>query len=70
MLRQLEQRQHFVESAHMYSLQDLIDLNSGVLVDYLTKIHSGFASHIKKECLVIYVFFWELDKFLVCLTSF
>ncbi|XP_071538102.1 differentially expressed in FDCP 8 isoform X3 [Panulirus ornatus] len=52
MLRQLEERQHFVENAQMYSLQDLVDVNSGVLVDYLKKIHSSFSFHIKKECLV------------------
>ncbi|XP_053652184.1 differentially expressed in FDCP 8 homolog B isoform X3 [Cherax quadricarinatus] len=52
MLRQLEARQHFVENAHMYSLQDLIDINSGALVEYLKKVHSSFSSHIKKECLV------------------
>ncbi|XP_045625788.1 differentially expressed in FDCP 8 isoform X2 [Procambarus clarkii] len=52
MLRQLEERQHFVENAHMYSLQDLVDVNSGVLVEYLKKVHSSFSSHIKKECLV------------------
>lgn len=52
MLRQLVDRQHFVENAHMYSLQDLIDLDSGILVDYLNKIHGSFSSHIKKDCLV------------------
>lgn len=52
MLRQLEERQHFVDNAHMFSLQDLIDVNSGVLVEYLTKVHASFASHIKNECLV------------------
>ncbi|KAG7153278.1 Differentially expressed in FDCP 8-like [Homarus americanus] len=30
MLRQLEERQHFVENAFMFSLQDLVDVNSGV----------------------------------------
>ncbi|XP_064094869.1 differentially expressed in FDCP 8 homolog A-like isoform X2 [Macrobrachium nipponense] len=52
MLRQLEERQHFVENAHMYSLQDLIDTNSGQLVDYLKKVHETFSNHIKNECLV------------------
>lgn len=52
MLRQLEERQHFVDSAHMFSLQDLIDVNNGILVEYLTKVHTSFASHIKNECLV------------------
>ncbi|XP_068219744.1 differentially expressed in FDCP 8 homolog isoform X3 [Palaemon carinicauda] len=52
MLRQLEERQHFVENAHMYSLQDLIDTNSGQLVEYLKKVHESFSNHIKNECLV------------------
>ncbi|KAK7085900.1 Differentially expressed in FDCP 8 [Halocaridina rubra] len=52
MLRQLEERQHFIETAYMYSLQDLLDVNSGYLVNYLKKIHESFSEHIKKECLV------------------
>lgn len=52
MLRQLEERQHFVDNAYMFSLQDLIDVNNGILVEYLTKVHASFASHIKNECLV------------------
>lgn len=52
MLRQLEERQHFVENSHMYSLQDLVDAESGVLVAYLQKVHQSFSEHIKTSCLV------------------
>ncbi|KAK3864460.1 hypothetical protein Pcinc_029859 [Petrolisthes cinctipes] len=51
MLRQLEERQHFVDNAHMFSLQDLIDVNTGTLMDYLNRVHASFANHIKNECL-------------------
>ena len=51
-LRQLEDRQHFVDNCDMYSLQDLIDINSGTLFQYLNKIHQHFYTHIKDECLV------------------
>lgn len=52
MLRQLEERQHFVENTHMYSLQDLIDAETGVLVAYLQRVHHSFSEHIKTSCLV------------------
>lgn len=52
MLRQLEERQHFVENTHMYSLQDLIDVEMGVLVTYLKRVHQSFSEHIKTSCLV------------------
>lgn len=52
MLRQLEERQHFVENTHMYSLQDLIDVEMGVLVPYLKRVHQSFSEHIKTSCLV------------------
>lgn len=52
MLRQLEERQHFVENAHMYSIQDLIDVEAGVLVAFLQRVHQSFLEHIKTSCLV------------------
>ncbi|XP_076044585.1 differentially expressed in FDCP 8 homolog isoform X1 [Oratosquilla oratoria] len=52
MLIHLEKRQHFVENAYMYSLQDLIDIHTGVLLQYLEKVYKIFESHIKEECLV------------------
>ncbi|GFS98308.1 differentially expressed in FDCP 8 homolog [Trichonephila clavipes] len=50
LLLQLKDRQHFVESADMYSLQDLIDVTSGVLLSYLEKIHASFVAHITQQC--------------------
>lgn len=49
---QLKNRQHFVDSANIYSLEDLIDVNSGSLLPFLTKIHSLFLTHIKSDCQV------------------
>jgi len=45
-LTQLHERQHFVDTAHMYSLQDLLDINNGVLVEYLNSRLSIFQNHI------------------------
>jgi len=50
LLLQLKDRQHFVESADIYSLQDLIDASSGSLVNYLEKIHATFITHITLQC--------------------
>ncbi|MCL4123071.1 UNVERIFIED_CONTAM: hypothetical protein GTU68_006665, partial [Idotea baltica] len=50
LLRRLEVRQHFVDSSHHYSIQDLIDLNQGVLVPFLKKVHQEFGTHIKETC--------------------
>jgi hypothetical protein len=51
----LKSRQHFVESAHLYSLQDLIDINSGELLPFITKVHEQFLNHIKEECKVFII---------------
>jgi hypothetical protein len=48
----LRSKQHFVESAHLYSLQDLIDINSGEMLPFVSKIHETFLKHIKEECKV------------------
>ncbi|GIY73246.1 differentially expressed in FDCP 8 homolog [Caerostris darwini] len=50
LLLQLKDRQHFVESADMYSLQDLVDVSTGCLLSYLEKIHASFVAHITKNC--------------------
>lgn len=50
LLLQLKEKQHFVDSDNIYSLQDLIDINSGSLLAFLTKTHSVFFTHIKEEC--------------------
>lgn len=54
LLRRLDEKQHFVETSSMYSLQDLIDVNRGTLLAFVEKIHNGFERHIKEECLVLY----------------
>merc|ERR1712038_1439851 len=50
LLLQLQDRQHFVDSSDMYSLQDLLDTSEDLLLPQLTKIHSSFAQHIKTDC--------------------
>ena len=37
----------------MYSLQDLEDVATDVLLPELAKIHASFAQHIKTDCQVI-----------------
>ena len=36
----------------MYSLQDLLDTASDLLMPELTRIHASFAQHIKTDCQV------------------
>jgi hypothetical protein len=50
LLRQLQERQHFVENVDSFSLQDLIDVNSGELLQYLEKVQVVFVKHIKEDC--------------------
>ena len=52
LLLQLSPRQHFVDSAEIYSIQDLCDIHSGVLFEFLNTVHSNFMKHIKEECQV------------------
>jgi hypothetical protein len=52
LLWQLQERQHFVENVDSFSLQDLIDINSGDLLEYLEKVQAVFIKHIKKDCKV------------------
>jgi Putative zinc-RING and/or ribbon len=49
---QLSNRQHFVDNADMFSLQDLVDLANDVLLPELTRIHASLAQHIKSDCQV------------------
>lgn len=46
----LRKRQHFVENANLYSMQDLIDLEAGTLLKYLHQVLTVFEAHITKEC--------------------
>jgi len=50
MLRLLEERQHFVDNSFMYSLQDLIDVQTEVLPRFLEKVYATFVKHIKEDC--------------------
>ena len=50
MLLQLQNRQHFVENSNMYSMQDLMDVNSNLLLDELVLKVDSFRKHIKIEC--------------------
>lgn len=52
LLWQLQERQHFVENVDSFSLQDLIDVNSGELLQYLEKVQAMFIKHIKEDCRV------------------
>ncbi|XP_047098250.1 differentially expressed in FDCP 8 homolog A isoform X1 [Schistocerca piceifrons] len=54
LLWQLKDYNHFIDNVDTYSLQDLIDTNSGRLPDRLSKIHAEFTKHIKEECKVCY----------------
>ncbi|XP_069700928.1 differentially expressed in FDCP 8 homolog A isoform X2 [Periplaneta americana] len=54
LLWQLQERQHFVENVDSFSLQDLIDINSGELLEYLEKVQAVFVKHIKEDCKLCY----------------
>ncbi|PNF39277.1 hypothetical protein B7P43_G16691 [Cryptotermes secundus] len=53
-LWQLQERQHFLENVDSFSLQDLIDVNSGELLQYLEKVQVAFVKHIKEDCKLCY----------------
>ena len=46
-LLHLAPKQHFVDHSDFYSIQDLLEVKSGSLADFLTKIVDTFALHIK-----------------------
>lgn len=58
LLLQLQDRQHFVENANVYSLQDLIDVSTGQLLNYLQKVHASYLTHITQDCLVTFLCFY------------
>ena len=45
-LTQLQERQHCVDNSHMFTLQDLMDVQTGVLISYLETKCQVFKSHI------------------------
>ncbi|XP_066996598.1 differentially expressed in FDCP 8 homolog isoform X2 [Anabrus simplex] len=54
LLWHLKDHHHFIDGMDMYSLQDLIDVNSGKLLEYLENVRSVFIKHIKEDCKVCY----------------
>jgi hypothetical protein len=50
LLLRLSTQQHFVDSHSEYTINDLSEINSGKLIDYLTQVHADFARHIKLDC--------------------
>jgi len=46
-LLNLVSRQHFVDGPNLYSIQDLIDINSGLLLPFLQRITQIFQEHIQ-----------------------
>jgi len=50
LLLRLTDQQHFVDSHSDYTLNDLAEINSGRLIDFLTEVHADFARHIKLDC--------------------
>uniref|UniRef100_H2YN40 Phorbol-ester/DAG-type domain-containing protein n=1 Tax=Ciona savignyi TaxID=51511 RepID=H2YN40_CIOSA len=51
LLCKLEDRQHFVDGSHMYSMRDLTQAMDGSLTQDLSRTHTEFAKHIKLDCL-------------------
>ena len=45
LLLKLQSRQHFVDSSKLYTIQDLIDIDSGILLKEVQEIHSAFSTH-------------------------
>ena len=48
----LKHRSHFIETSASYSLADLIDLESGVLLPFIENIVGKFEKHIEVDCKV------------------
>ena len=49
LLTQLQDRQHFVDSAEMFSFRDLVDIHTGVLQTYLQAKIARFKSHLEEK---------------------
>ena len=48
----IKSRQHFVDSSDIYSMKDLLDIQTDVLLSELAAVHSSWAQHIKSDCQV------------------
>ena len=47
LLLNLVSRQHFVDGPDLYSIQDLIDIDSGLLLPFMQRITQIFQEHIQ-----------------------
>ncbi len=47
LLLHLVSRQHFVDHANLYSINDLVDIKTGMLLSFLERVTGVFADHIK-----------------------
>lgn len=52
LLWKLGDRHHLIDTTHMYSLQDLVDIHNGELPSFLQTVTERFIQHIKEECLI------------------
>ncbi|ESO97291.1 hypothetical protein LOTGIDRAFT_114879, partial [Lottia gigantea] len=50
LLRRLDNRQHFVESSDVYTMKDLMEVQTDVLLSEIAQVHSTWAQHIKTDC--------------------
>lgn len=50
LLWKLGERHHLIDSTYMYSLQDLVDIQSGELPAFLQTMCDRFVTHIKQAC--------------------
>lgn len=53
---QLKPYGHFIDGVDAYSVQDLIDLQAGILETRLKTVLDSYTKHIKNDCLVTNVF--------------
>ncbi|CAL4185658.1 unnamed protein product, partial [Meganyctiphanes norvegica] len=51
-LEKVDKVEQILENIKPFRGTDLIDINNGVLIAYITNIHKIFKNHIKKECLI------------------
>lgn len=50
LLWKLGDRHHLIDTTHMYSLQDLVDIHGGELPSFLQTVTDLFIEHIKDAC--------------------
>ncbi|XP_031555951.1 differentially expressed in FDCP 8-like, partial [Actinia tenebrosa] len=50
LLLHLQDHQHFVDNSNVYSLQDILEVENGSMLPFVTRVHSLFLTHIKSDC--------------------